>query len=125
MTKRIIERQVKLPGQPPRTIAIFGESQPTVFSAHPSPRWRSDTVEEGCNRAASYEIGSIASPMDGLLVELCVNMGQEVSEGETLAILEAMKMEVVLRAPISGIVQEIGVAAGMPVQKGQLLITLE
>jgi len=123
--KRIIERQVKLPGKPPRTIAIFGEAQPTVFSAHPSPRWRSDTVEDGCNRAASCEIGSIASPMDGLLVELCVNMGQEVSEGETLAILEAMKMEVVLRAPISGIIQEIGVAAGMPVQKGQLLITLE
>ncbi len=124
-TDRIIERQVRLPGPPQRTIAIFGKEQRSGSSAHQILRRRSEAVEEAQGRNASRGIGSIVSPMDGLLVELRVDNGQEVDEGATLAILEAMKMEMVIRAPVSGIVQEISAQAGQSVKKGQLLLVVE
>jgi len=124
VSNHIVERLVRLPGKPARTIAIFGKSRPAEIAADRSPRGRSDVAESGQERTASQATGAVHSPMDGLLVTLRVNVGQEVREGEPLAILEAMKMEVLLPAPSDGIVKEINAAAGEPVRKGQHLITL-
>jgi biotin carboxyl carrier protein len=62
--------------------------------------------------------------MDGVLIQVRVEVGQQVEQGETLAILEAMKMEVILPAPFAGTVTAIASSAGAPVSKGQLLIAL-
>jgi propionyl-CoA carboxylase alpha chain len=54
----------------------------------------------------------LLSPMPGLLAELCVKAGQEVKAGEKLAVIEAMKMENVLRAEADGVVKEVRAVQG-------------
>jgi propionyl-CoA carboxylase alpha chain len=54
----------------------------------------------------------LLSPMPGLLAELTVSAGQEVKAGEKLAVIEAMKMENVLRAEADGVVKEVRAAQG-------------
>ena len=68
---------------------------------------------------------TIEAPMPGLLREMAVAEGQQVAEGDRLAVLEAMKMEHVLRAPRDGCIARIGVQAGAQVAAGTPLIELE
>jgi biotin carboxyl carrier protein len=67
---------------------------------------------------------AIKAPIPGLVVKVAVEPGRTVTEGQTLIILEAMKMENDLRAPRDGVVHEVRVAAGAQVALGQLLVTL-
>jgi len=53
-----------------------------------------------------------------------VNSGDKVSKGDLLLILEAMKMEHRITAPMDGIISELHVATGDQVENGQLLVTL-
>ncbi len=69
--------------------------------------------------------GEVASPMPGLIVEVLVNVGDEVTQGQTVVILESMKMQNELKAPRDGIVQKIACEAGQTVDKGNLLINIE
>jgi propionyl-CoA carboxylase alpha chain len=54
----------------------------------------------------------VLCPMPGLVVSISVKEGQEVKAGETVAVVEAMKMENVLRAEIDGTVKKINVKPG-------------
>lgn len=67
----------------------------------------------------------IKAPIPGLVVKVPVAPGQEVSEGETLVILEAMKMENELRAPRGGTVHEVRVGQGEQVALGQVLLAIK
>jgi biotin carboxyl carrier protein len=67
---------------------------------------------------------SIKSPMPGLIVAIPVTEGQEVKKGQTLLVLESMKMQNELKTPRDGIVQRISVAPGQSVEHNKLLITL-
>jgi len=66
----------------------------------------------------------VKAPMPGLIVRLLKSVGDTVTKGERLLIVEAMKMENELKSPIAGRVKEIHVAVGRPVDKGQVLVTL-
>lgn len=79
----------------------------------------------GFANQAAQKAKNIMAPMPGLVLEVNVEAGQTVSEGEALLILEAMKMENVLKAPADGIVKAIPAAQGSSVDKGQLLIEME
>ena len=65
--------------------------------------------------------GSIRADMPGTVLRVEVEQGQEVSEGETLLVLEAMKMELSIAAPFDGVVETVGAAAGDRVAVGHLL----
>lgn len=65
---------------------------------------------------------SLKAPMPGRILEVLVVEGQEVKEGEGLLVLEAMKMENVLRSESSGTVKSIGVSANENVEKNQVLL---
>lgn len=65
----------------------------------------------------------ITAPMPGLVVRTLVEPGDEVSEGQGLLVLEAMKMENELKAASSGTVGIVHVEAGTAVRKNDLLIT--
>lgn len=67
---------------------------------------------------------SVKSPMPGLIVAIPVTEGQEVKKGQTLVVLESMKMQNELKTPRDGIVQRISVAPGQSVEQNKLLITL-
>jgi len=74
--------------------------------------------------AGQPEIGVLESPMPGLVAELVVSTGQKVSRGETLLILESMKMQNELRAPRDAEVLEIMVKTGDRVKQKQALMKL-
>ncbi|HZT64413.1 MAG TPA: biotin/lipoyl-binding carrier protein [Acidimicrobiales bacterium] len=53
-----------------------------------------------------------------------VEVGQQVAEGETLAILESMKMEIPVESPVSGTVSEVRVAPESQVQEGDVIAVI-
>jgi propionyl-CoA carboxylase alpha chain len=69
--------------------------------------------------------GSLEAPMPGLILEVRVNAGQHVNVGETLVVMEAMKMEHVISAPRAGTVSEVLVAKGQQVDNGAQLLILD
>ena len=64
----------------------------------------------------------LLSPMPGLLVKLAVELGQEVKEGEELAVVEAMKMENSLRAIQDGIVTKISAVEGESLRVDEIIL---
>jgi biotin carboxyl carrier protein len=69
--------------------------------------------------------GTLSSPMPGKIVKVLVAEGQPVSEGQTLLIMEAMKMQNELRSSIEGTVEKIHVAEGATVETGANLISIK
>ncbi|MAO54130.1 MAG: acetyl/propionyl-CoA carboxylase subunit alpha [Rhodospirillaceae bacterium] len=67
----------------------------------------------------------LMSPMPGLLVSLAVEAGQEVKAGEELCVLEAMKMENVMRAEKDAVVKEINAAPGDSLMVDQVIMEFE
>jgi propionyl-CoA carboxylase alpha chain len=70
-------------------------------------------------------VGGLAAPMPGAIIEVRVTLGQHVDAGETLVVMEAMKMEHVISAPTTGTVTAILVTTGQQVDNGAVLLTLE
>lgn len=77
-------------------------------------------IEEGSS-TASLEL---RAPMPGKVLEILVEEGQAVEEGDAMLVLEAMKMENVLRAGTSGVVSTIDVKEGSAVEKEAVLICM-
>ncbi|HKE02922.1 MAG TPA: acetyl-CoA carboxylase biotin carboxylase subunit [Blastocatellia bacterium] len=75
-------------------------------------------------RQSSSEQGSANSPMPGKVLKILVGVGQKVSAGDPLIILEAMKMEHTMRAVVDGVVESILVGDGEVVGPGQLLVQI-
>ena len=69
--------------------------------------------------------GDILAPMPGKIIEIKVKPGDEVETGGSLLILEAMKMENILKSHGEGIIQKIHVSEGQTVEKGTLLISMD
>ncbi len=69
--------------------------------------------------------GRIVSPMPGRVIKISVATGEEVKKGQTLLIVEAMKMENSITAPADGIVEEIGVKVGDMVNSSTSLVSLK
>jgi len=67
----------------------------------------------------------VASPMPGIIKSVDVDVGDKVNEGDTLCILEAMKMENPIVAPASGKISEVNVSSGQSVKRGDMLIVIE
>ena len=77
-------------------------------------------------RRASQSVSpdSLAAPMPATVVSVHAAAGDRVAAGDVLVLLEAMKMELPLRAPHAGVVTEVRCAAGDRVQPGATLVTL-
>ena len=73
----------------------------------------------------SQRFSELVSPMPGLILEIMVKEGESVSEGDPMLILEAMKMENVLKAPGDGVIKKICLKKGDPVDKNQVIIEME
>ncbi len=70
------------------------------------------------------DVSKINCFIPGTIVEILVEVGQEVEEGQDLLILEAMKMKNRIKSPASGKIRRIKVKEGQRVPKGELLIVL-
>lgn len=67
---------------------------------------------------------NIYAPMPGLILDINCEEGEEIEEGKSLLILEAMKMENVIKAEGSGTIHKIYKTVGETVEKGQLIIEI-
>ena len=76
----------------------------------------------GMSSAATAAVNTLKAPMPGLIVGINAAVGDTVSKGDSLLILEAMKMENNLKAPGDGIIKAIRTTKGDRVEKGQVLI---
>jgi biotin carboxyl carrier protein len=71
----------------------------------------------------SNKLKELRAPMPGLVRQVNVQEGDELDSGDFLFILEAMKMENVLKSPVNGIVSELFVKPGESVEKNQILLS--
>ena len=81
--------------------------------------------EMGLSIVSSKVVNDIKAPMPGLILDVLVEQGASVKEGDYLIVLEAMKMENTLTAPRDGVVKAISVKNGQTVDKNELLIEME
>jgi biotin carboxyl carrier protein len=76
----------------------------------------------GMNNGAANKVITIKAPMPGLIIDLKIKVGDPVKTGDQLLILEAMKMENIIKSPGEGVVKSVLVKKGDSVEKGQVLI---
>ncbi|MFA0812864.1 acetyl/propionyl/methylcrotonyl-CoA carboxylase subunit alpha [Microbulbifer epialgicus] len=84
-----------------------------------------DITQAPAKSSLNQGSGRITAPMDGCLVQILVEPNQRVRCGDTIALMEAMKMEHALRADRDGTVIKLGAHAGDQVRGGQLLVQIE
>jgi len=79
----------------------------------------------GFSSGNNKKMNHIKAPMPGIIIGLEIKEGDAIKEGDTLLILEAMKMENAITSPKDGIVKSIHIKLNDTVEKGKLLIELE
>ncbi len=79
----------------------------------------------GLSKVQATKINEIKAPMPGLILDILVKPGDTIEEGSPLLILEAMKMENVIKSQGDAIVKSINTNKGDAVEKGQILIEME
>lgn len=79
----------------------------------------------GMTNLAGSAVNDIKAPMPGLVLEVKAEEGQQLAKGDPVLILEAMKMENVLKAPGDATVKKVHVSQGDAVEKGQVMVELE
>lgn len=116
-------------------IAAFKSRQQAAFEAERA-RWQQSDQEGAAGASVGAEdqdanavlppgATAVESPVPGSVWKILVEPGRLVAEGETLIIVESMKMEMAVPAPASGIVHEVRCVEGRPVALGQALVILK
>ncbi|MFI3248968.1 MAG: biotin/lipoyl-containing protein [Rikenellaceae bacterium] len=103
-------------------------SRPQVAAAPASHAVSNAATPVTATKSAPVVSGSakpVTSPLPGVILDLKVAVGDTVSTGQTLAVLEAMKMENNIDSNFSGVVKSINVKCGDSVLEGDVLITIE
>ncbi|MBL0340735.1 MAG: biotin/lipoyl-binding protein [Bacteroidetes bacterium] len=78
--------------------------------------------ELGLDALNAKKITDLKAPMPGLVVEVVVEEGQQVKMGDKMIVLEAMKMENILKAPGDAVIKKVNVSKGNTVEKNEVLI---
>ncbi|RBQ05279.1 acetyl-CoA carboxylase biotin carboxyl carrier protein subunit [Pedobacter miscanthi] len=76
----------------------------------------------GLDNLAANKVSEIKAPMPGLVLKVLVEENAEVKKGDNLLILEAMKMENILKSSTDGVIKKILVKQGDKVEKNQILV---
>jgi urea carboxylase len=115
-------------------IATFRARQRAAFDAE-RQRWTESGQAQFDSESVAAELGddvplgegqhAVESHIAGNLWQLHVAVGQRVAAGETLAVLESMKMEISLDSPCAGVVRELRAQPGSTVRAGQCLVVIE
>jgi biotin carboxyl carrier protein len=100
------------------TIKVNGRHYPVVLK----DKFDALLEKMGMNTNSGSRVNHVRAPMPGLIIDLKVKIGDEVKAGDTLLILEAMKMENIIKAPGDAIVKSVKVSMGDGVEKNQVLI---
>lgn len=114
---------------------IDGERVTAYVSSDNARRWVTIngrtfvlTKSSGARRSGGghhHAAGELTAPMPGQVRAVNVSEGEAVVKGQTLMVLEAMKMEIRIQAPMDGVVKSLAVKQGQTVEREQALITVE
>jgi len=96
---------------------------PAPAAPKPAPAAKEEPKEEPAPAASAGT--PVSAPMPGMVIKYEKNVGDSVNEGETVVVIEAMKMENALPAPTSGVVKAINYNSGDSVAKGDVLAVIE
>lgn len=88
-------------------------------------RWSFRRVAENAGDDALTGGGRVLAPMPGLVIDIHVSVGQEVKKGHILAVLEAMKMQHRIVAPVDGTVKQVAIAADERLASGDPMFDIE
>jgi 3-methylcrotonyl-CoA carboxylase alpha subunit len=97
-----------------------------IFSAHRHDMlYGSEEILGSLDASGEKSDGKIVSPMPGKVIKINVGQGDKVKRGQTLLIVEAMKMENYITAPLDGVVEEVNVKVGEMVNSSASLISIK
>lgn len=107
------EAELSVASRPAAKVAAPTAAKPAAASA-PSPA-----------KAGGSSAGAVKSPLPGIIVAINANVGDTVKKGQTIAVLEAMKMENSIQAPKDGTVSAIHVNVGDSVLEGVSILSID
>ena len=110
---------VPLPRVAP-SVATTGPA--TAPSSGPAPGPASGRSAAAAGTSTS---GAVTSPIAGTVIEVKCKAGDKVTSGQTLLVIEAMKMETAIAAPATGTLKSVRVAAGDSVRENEVLVEFE
>jgi biotin carboxyl carrier protein len=99
--------------------------QPSASRIPGAPPAATRPVVAPTKQAPADESKVCRSPIAGIVAKVAAQPGQEIQVGDTLLVLEAMKMETSITAPVNGRIKSINVSQGDSVQNGQVLVEFE
>ncbi len=97
----------------------------TIYSIKAEDEYDRLLKKLGFSDMNSRKVSQLKAPMPGLVLKVPVEVGQEIAKDDTLLILEAMKMENVVKSPTAGKIKQVKIKEGDAVNKGQVLIEFE
>lgn len=106
-------------------VAVGATNSYDVHVDSPRGHVRLTRVPRFVDPAEQVASGSLLAPMPGTVVSVAVETGQAVTAGQTVLVLEAMKMQHTVKAPTDGVVTQIDVKAGAQVAAGEVLAVVE
>jgi len=96
-----------------------------IVERRPVKLWHESMAASAAAAVGAAGSGELTAPMQGTILKVLVAAGDQVTAGDPLIVLEAMKMETTISAPRDGTVTSIGVVAGETAGAGQLLVVVE
>jgi biotin carboxyl carrier protein len=134
---------VSIDGAPPCRIAAIAPGELTIERDGPRARafvagsgatrwvfvdgavWEFEVGTAPGRRSGAAQAGGLSAPMPATVIRIAAAPGSAVRRGDTVLVLEAMKMELPLRAPRDGTVRSVRCKEGELVQPGVMLVELE
>ena len=115
--------QVECNGLVEKAVVVSDVARLEIY--HAGQAWSFEIPDAHKSGAAEQGSGAVTAPLTGRVAVVAVVLGQTVTQGQTIAVLEAMKMEHSLSAPIAGKVVELLVSPDTQATKGALLLRIE
>ena len=111
-----VETKQPIKAAPKAKVKVEAPKPAAAAPAQPAP---------AAQPAAAAGAGTkVTAPLPGTITEVCVTVGQQVKEGQTVVILEAMKMQNNIEAETTGTITSIMVKQGDTVMEGSVLVTI-
>ena len=120
---RAVEVDVERSGRFELTLGV-GDQHFDVLSVAQGPDYLVE-VDGAVHRISGGEAGLVRAPAPAMVVAIRVGVGDEVAEGDVVAVVESMKLETALRAPVAGRIAEVLVDVNTQVETGTKLVRIE